>query len=308
MPDDVFIREFESLGPAAMARAHSWDVRGVYRRRKGVEGRVKRTLVVPDEQKRIVEPIRYPGRINVSLQHATVLVASDCHYWPGDTPFMHKALVRMCKELRPSIVILNGDVFDGAAVSRHPPMGWDKVPDVQPEIEACQEHLFEIEQAAGKARKIWTLGNHDQRFERSIAVGNPKFRGVKGTSLKDHFPLWEPAWSVMVNDHTQVKHRQAGGVHANYNNTLKSGVSMVTGHLHSANVYGLTDLRGTRFACDTGCIADPWGPQFEYLEDSTRNWREGFAVLTFRNGALLPPELVLRWGDSVVFRGAVTHV
>lgn len=40
-----------------------------------------------------------------------------------------------------------------------------------------------------------------------------------------------------------------------------------------------------------------------------RNWASGFAVLTFHNGKLLPPELVEKHDeDNVVFRGTVIPV
>jgi hypothetical protein len=68
---------------------------------------------------------------------------------------------------------------------------------------------------------------------------------------------------------------------------------MVTGHLHSSKVTPYTDYNGTRYGVDTGCLADPYGPQFEYTEDNPRNWRSGFAVLRFHEGKLLQPQLVI---------------
>jgi hypothetical protein len=72
-----------------------------------------------------------------------------------------------------------------------------------------------------------------------------------------------------------------------------------------------TDLTGTRYGVDTGSLANVWGDQFLYTEDSTRNHRSGFAVLTFYEGKLLPPELceVLDEDEGlVVFRGEVLKV
>ena len=51
-----------------------------------------------------------------------------------------------------------GDAIDAATISRHPPIGWEKRPPLIDEIEAGQERMHEIEAAAGKARKVWTLG------------------------------------------------------------------------------------------------------------------------------------------------------
>lgn len=61
---------------------------------------------------------------------------------------------------------------------------------------------------------------------------------------------------------------------------------------------------------DTGTLADPSGPQFvDYLEDAPTNWRSGFAVLTFKDGRLLWPELVHKYDDGKIeFRGQVVDV
>jgi len=46
-----------------------------------------------------------------------------------------------------------------------------------------------------------------------------------------------------------------------------------------------------------------------YTEDNPKNWRSGFAVLSFWKGKLLPPELVEVIGDDIVaFRGKAYEV
>lgn len=92
-------------------------------------------------------------------------------------------------------------------------------------------------------------------------------------------------------------------------NDLKSGASIVTGHLHSLKVTPWTDYTGTRYGVDTGTLADIDGSQFEYTEDNPKNWRSGFAVLTFHNGKLMPPELCEVTGDGQAwFRGEILSV
>jgi hypothetical protein len=106
-----------------------------------------------------------------------------------------------------------------------------------------------------------------------------------------------------------VKHRFRAGVHAPWNNTVNSGKSIVTGHIHSAKVTPMTDYNGTRYGVDTGVMADTYGRQFAYLEDNPRNWVSGFGVLTFSDGKLLFPELVTKWDDKTVqFRGELIRV
>ena len=130
-----------------------------------------------------------------------------------------------------------------------------------------------------------------------------------GFKLTDHIPNWDFCWAVWPTSKCIVKHRYKGGIHAAHNNTLSSGVSICTGHLHSLKVTPYSDYNGNRFGVDTGTLAEPDGPQFTYAELNPSNHRSGFAVLNFFNGQLLWPELVHRFSeDHVEFRGEVIDV
>jgi hypothetical protein len=250
------------------------------------------------------------GRLDIQIDNGVVVVFSDAHYWPGTITTAHRALVKMLRELRPRAVVANGDVFDGAGISRHPRIGWDKKPSVIQELDAVTQRLNEIEAASPGARWVWPLGNHDARFETTLAAQAPQYEGVTGFSLKDHFPLWQPCWALWINDNVVVKHRYKGGIHATHNNAVTSGKTIVTGHLHSLKVTPYTDYNGTRFGVDTGTLAEPYGEPFaDYTELNPVNWRSGFAVLTFHNGRLLWPELVHVMEEGrVEFRGQVIEV
>jgi hypothetical protein len=248
------------------------------------------------------------------ITDGTVIVFSDAHFWPGIRSTAFKGLLWAIKELKPYLIINNGDAFDGAAISRHPRIQWQSGPSVKEELDACQSALKEIQEAAVAARHntklVWTLGNHDSRMESRLSQSAPEFEGVAGFTLKDHFPDWHPCWSCWPTDNVIVKHRYKNGVHATHNNTVNAGVSVVTGHLHSLKVTPFSDLRGNRFGVDTGTLAEVDGPQFiDYLEMNPTNWRSGFAVLTFKDSKLLWPELVHKWGeDEIEFRGQIINV
>jgi calcineurin-like phosphoesterase family protein len=225
----------------------------------------------------------------------------------------HRAFVLFAKELKSKIIVINGDAFDGASISRHPPGGtWEATPSVKQELEACQERLAEIEAASLNSKLHFLWGNHDQRFNaRLCAQVGEGFKGIMGMNLTDHFPRWKFSMSLMVNNSCMIKHRYHNGIHAIYNNTLKAGTSIVTGHLHSLKCTPFTDYTGTRYGVDTGSLADVNGQQFSYSEDNPKNHRSGFAVLTFYNGKLLPPELceVLDEEEGIIyFRGNVFKV
>ncbi len=311
--DSDFIELFESVGAAETARRLGINERRAFSRRRQIEQRTGRTLKSPRPHPSNLTPdtvprAQHPGRIELSLPNGIMLVGSDAHYWPGEPSLMHRALVRFCKDLKPRIVIANGDLLDGASISRHPPQNWERVPKLSDEIEAVKERLHEIELATPRnCDLIWTLGNHDARFETRLATVAPEYAKIHGVHLHDHFPLWRSAWSAWINDEVVVKHRWKGGVHAAHNNVVGSGKTMVTGHLHSGKVTGYTDYNpDDRYGVDTGTLADTYGPQFEYMEDNPRNHRSAFGVFTFRDSRLMQPELVLKWDkNSVQFRGQV---
>lgn len=252
------------------------------------------------------------GRRITALMNGTAIVAADFHYWPGQASTGHRALVKLTKELKPDILVANGDVCDFCTISRHPPLGWSSMPTAADEILIAQERLHEWAEAGGKAKKYWPVGNHDARMETFIASKAGELKGICGTSLADHFPLWEPCYSLWINDNPEglvCKHRFKGGVHAPWNNTIHAGRSIATGHLHSQKITPFTNYNGTIYGVDVGCIADPYEDQFQYMEDSPRNHRSGFAIFQFSNGILLPPELVTVLAPGkVFFRGKVIEV
>jgi predicted phosphodiesterase len=313
--EEEFIDLWNKYGSASkIATILDIGVRSVFNRRREIEARTGQVLQATDPRTANFS-ITYPGngvRARAEIENGVIMVASDCHYYPGIISTAHKAFVHLIKELKPKMVVMNGDVFDGASASRHDPIGWQQTPTVKQELEACHDRLNEIESASKSAVLHWTWGNHDMRFNTRLAsqVGTA-FEGVQGFNLSDHFPRWKFSTSLMVNEHTMIKHRWHNGIHAIHNNVLKSGVSFVTGHLHSLKVTPWTDFSSekTRYGVDTGTLANIDDPSFDYAEDSPKNWRSGFAILTFWNGKLMPPELCEVISEGLVyFRGQVIEV
>lgn len=302
---------FSSIGAAETARNLKMEIRDVYRRRKRLE-RIHGTAIQnPNPHPSIKSKDDHPARHHLDIENGVILVAGDAHYWPGIVTTAHRAFVKAIKEMKPRAVIMNGDVFDGASVSRHAPIGWETRPSVINELEACRDRLGEIEYAAGKIEKIWPLGNHDARFETRLATVAPEYAKVHGVHLKDHFAFWQSCWSCHINDsHVVVKHRFKGGMHATRNNVMNAGTNIITNHLHQGKATPINNYRGRFWGVDTGTLCEPpWYQAIDYLEDNPVDWNSSFAVLTFHKGQMLTPELVYRHSDGWVdFRGKVASV
>jgi hypothetical protein len=307
------------LSPNGVSKETGMALSNINRRRKFLEKKHAIRLPVHDPNRpKYNSAIVTDDRVEVKLKisDGVILVINDIHYWPGQTPTMHRAFCHMAKKLKPFAVVINGDAFDGASNSRWAGIGWEKKPDVKEELEVCQDRLGEIFKSCGNAKRIWTLGNHDMRFETFLAANANQYKGIDGFHLKDHFPEWTPAWFVTVNDgepsHTEIRHREKGGIHASWNNAMGAGVTIVTGHDHTADVRRIENRRGYHYGMRTGMGADSArDPQFvNYLEGRKPNtWTSAFGVLTYRNGRLMQPELALRVDENhFEFRSEIIEV
>lgn len=301
----TFVTLFETLGPSAMARQIGAHERNIHSRRRGIEQRLGRPLVAPS---RVLQELEQGGkaRLHAEVRDGVVLIGSDPHYWPGIISTAHAAMVEFCQTMKPTVVVMNGDVVDGASIGRWPRIGWEYRPSFADELEAVKQRLSEIEQAAPGAARYWPLGNHDARFENLISRVAPELERVKGVHLKDHFDeSWNPCWSVWLNNNTIIKHRFKGGIHADRNNAVGAMKHIVTGHLHQGKYEPIPAYDRTLFGVSCPWMGENHGPQVvDYTEDSPVQWRSGITVLTYIDGELCEPEFAIVKDVGVVeFRG-----
>lgn len=313
--DVEFAEIWRKVGsPDLIAKMTGMSLRTVYRARDRAEQNLHIVLTVRDianerSGRSKIKLNSIGHRRLIEVHDGIAVIFSDAHFWPGERPAAFDAMIRFIEQNKDRIklVVCNGDAFDGAKISRHSPAQWQHLPDVADELACCKERLGEIEAIVpDKVPLVWCMGNHDSRFSARLAQTAPEFVRVFGTDLPDHFPAWDHCWSLEINGHTMVKHRWHNGIHATWNNTLKGGRSIFTGHLHRLMVTPMTDYNGRRYGVDTGTLSD-FGPdveKFNYAEDNAFNWASGFAVATFdKDGMLLPPELVCVINGKAYFRG-----
>jgi len=269
---------------------------------KSLDNRGRPDIYIPDDQ----------TQCNLTLDNGVVIVGSDCHYNPKYITTAHRAFVQCVKYLKPKVIVMNGDLSDFASISQHHRIGWQHHPTVKEELDEMVARLGDIEEVRPAGAKLLiTIGNHDLRFSGKLSNVLPQYEGIQGFDLADHTPNWKWYWSIAVNDSCMIKHRWHNGIHAVHNNILKSGWSFVSGHLHSLKCLPYTDYTGTRYGVDTGTMACVKDNQFIYAENNPLNWRSGFAVLTFNNGRLMPPELAEVVDEDkglYYFRGQVMKV
>ena len=235
---------------------------------------------------------------NVDLDDGSILIGSDAHIWPHNDTIMMKAFALASKKLKPKVIVLNGDILDGARVSRHGSLLGQAAPKLTHELAAVHQWIDTLYRAP---TRIWTMGNHDQRVDNYLANNAPELDDYAGR-LSDRFPDWTFCWATTINN-LEVRHRFRSGIHAGWNSALHSGISTVTGHTHQLQVTAVRNRNGTHWGIECGMLGDPAHKAFEYTEGQTNRTQAGFVVITFRNGIMMPPETCELVDGRPVFRG-----
>ena len=239
-----------------------------------------------------------PQMIAHDIGDGIVMVGNDLHIWPGEVPLMWKAFCSVAHKLRPKAIVLNGDMLDGARVSRHGALLGARAPKIDEEIDALHACLAMLPKSS---LRIWTIGNHDQRVNNYLSANAPEMDTYVGR-LEDRFPQWEFAYAAMLDD-VEVRHRFRGGVHTGWNNALHAGISIVTGHTHQLQITAVRNRNGSHWGVEAGMLGDPRSRAFEYHEGQPSRAHEGFVVLSYDDGALMPPEFCEMVRGRPVFRG-----
>jgi hypothetical protein len=310
VPLDEFVALlYECNGSAyQLAKRLNMAATMVCQRRKNLEEALG--IELPRGRPEVWRAQSHRQKLEIALDHGTILAGSDLHAWPELYGTAMAAFVNANRQLKPDIVILNGDGLDGAKISRHARIGWDKRPSVKEELDALGDFLEEVRKANPNAKYIYTLGNHSMRFETYLSSNAPEVEGLKGTTLAEYIPGWQVCMAVMVNKNLLIKHRHKSGVHNAWQNVRDAGIHIVTGHTHRQVCRPWTNFGGTWYGTDLGMLAPVDGPQFDYCEIGNQglsDWRSGFAVFTLRDGQLMPPDLCTVTNEErgeVYFRGA----
>lgn len=312
--NEEFVELWKKLGSPKLVGAHlKIGQTAVFRRRDRIEANLGVKLPSwNDLSSRRMTIKKSEGRIDLTVKDGCILVFSDAHFWPEVRTTAFRGLLALIKQVKPVAIVCNGDAFDGATVSRWPNTSWmdkKRKPSVIDELNAVKDRLGEIEEIA-KCDLIWPLGNHDARYETKLAAVAPEYEGVSGFTLKEHFPAWKPCWTVWVNDDSLICHFWHTGIHDTHNNLLKGQCHQITGHTHSLKWTPWTTSSGrTIYGVNTGTLANSLDEHnIDYMHGLHGNHRSGFALLTWREGQLLMPELASVWDeDHIEFRGHILN-
>lgn len=311
LSDAEFIKAWAEAGgsPARMAQRVGMTERAVYRRRINLErrGTVLQTNPSAPVNAPYAPPSHFERRRRFEVTDGTVVVFSDPHWMPDHDPIGQNVLETVIRKIKPQLIVCGGDALDGHQISgRFPPTRGHHIGfSLREQLDCMKLHFEAIQKVAGKAQFGWTLGNHDLRLSRYVAVQAEHLLDLDGTRLEDWAPGWPLSWTIEINagtDMVVVRHRnQPGMLHLQ---GAKAGCHYVHGHRHKLGVHLMPTFSGPTYSVDCGSIACPHSDAFDYQEGNIDH-AQGFCVLTFRKGKLMPPELVHIIDGEGWFRGAL---
>ncbi|MGI9572272.1 MAG: hypothetical protein ACR2L5_02995 [Candidatus Actinomarinaceae bacterium] len=218
----------------------------------------------------------------------TMLVFSDAHFEGHETAsylIMLKVLKDLVKTRQLKCVVANGDIMDLSILSTFAKYHTEIRPQertVQKEIWDSQAQLSKIQKIINTAKypikQLATFGNHETRLSKVAMTWGRAFEDLEAFKIQNLFPDWDWAMSHLVDDSVIIKHRMRGGIHTAYQNAMRSGLNIITGHTHQLNMRTFNTYSNTSMSIQTGHLSETYHP---YQEDNIANdWNNGFVVIT----------------------------
>jgi predicted phosphodiesterase len=217
------------------------------------------------------------------------LILADLHI-----PYHVKSCVELAiqygKDRNPTHIIINGDGSDFFSVSF-----WEKDPrkrNLKNEIDMVRQFLDFLRVTFPEAEIIFKVGNHEERWERYLAVKAPELLGVEDFELQKIFRLRKNRIKL-IEDMRPIKLGQLYIVHGHeFKWGITNPVNPARGfylraqehclgsHLHRTSSHSETSLSGeVTSTWSTGCLCDlhpdyspinKWNHGFAYVETDTK--------------------------------------
>lgn len=188
-------------------------------------------------------------------------------------------------------LILNGDIIDCYELSEHD-KSLDR-PDTVEELMRLRQFLAEVRSLFPKARIVYKLGNHEDRWRRRLLKNAPEiakvlememggFYGFKQLTRLDDFGIELVSEPVAIKVHDlNILHGHelgsGGGVNPARWLYLNAGASTIVGHFHRISSHSESSINDNSVRTySTGCMCD-LSP--DYRPFAFKKWRHGFAMI-----------------------------
>jgi hypothetical protein len=238
-------------------------------------------------------------------------------------PFVWLAFLQVVKDLKPDGVLLNGDILEGAEVSRFPKIpGWTR--PFQEELDFVRLMFGQLRAVGHEGDIFYTGGNHGvDRLASYLTQVSPALSGLRTLRIDKLLGLDEHRVTILQGGtiaspagteddkpgflmfgHYRVHHGTILGQHPAAGELRSAGRSGQSGHVHRASVaYGTTERDEALSWMSTPC-----GCRHEaaraYIRGSNTGWQRGFGLARiFADGGVDQHPVVVQKGEIIVVEG-----
>lgn len=227
----------------------------------------------------------------------TALVIGDAHV-PFHDQIATDLVLQWIKDHKPNTIYFNGDILDCYTISRFAQPGV-QVGGFSVEIDECAKWLESFRKVSPHSKMVMLEGNHEFRLRALMNNDSVALKGVRGLTIPEQLNLKElkidyvsslgDKWTstyVWAFPDMLVGHFAKTNKHSAYavkNLVDTYGISLVTGHNHSAGLHHRTIATGDICGYEGACLCDLHPTYCE-----PHNWSHGFVVLNHREGVTYP--------------------
>lgn len=247
-----------------------------------------------------------------------LLSISDTHSQYLD-PFVWLAFLSAIRDLKPDGVLFNGDILEGAEISRHPQIpGWSE--PLQSEFDFCREMVRQVREDAGhRGDLFWTGGNHDVdrlamyltqtakalsglrdlRIDKQLGLDQYNVRLFNGGTIASPKGTEDARPGFLLFDFYRIHHGVRLGQNPAADELKDAGRSGQSGHVHRAGLAHGTTERNESMSW----MCTPAGCRHEagraYMRGATTGWQRGFGFARlFPNGTEHQYPVVVKHGSD----------
>jgi predicted phosphodiesterase len=213
------------------------------------------------------------------------LILSDVHI-PWHSVEALSVALDYGEKRKPTLIILNGDIADHYAISRFATDPSKR--DFPEEVASVVYFLKGLRERFPKARIVYKLGNHEERWQAYMRMKCAELLGLKAFDWDEIFELAKYKVELVeqkrpirlgklnvIHGH-EYRFAIAGPVNPARGFYMKAKTHVLGGHLHHTSQHSEKNLEGKVVsAWSTGCLCDVH-PEYAPLN----NWSQGFAFVT----------------------------
>lgn len=255
----------------------------------GIKARIKISKDTKIEWKGLTLP--KPDKNDYSkvvIKEKRIAILSDIHIPYYDEQALNATLFYLI-DWKPDCILLNGDIIDCYHLSNFEK---DKrARSFKYELDVLRNFFVELRSLFPKARIIYKIGNHEERYEKQLLQRLPELIELEYFHFENVIEANKYNISVVANKrmiragHLNIAHGHefAKGfimpVNVARGFYLKAKSNIIAGHHHRISEHTETDINGkTIGAWSTGCLCE-LNPRYMPIN----NWNHGFATVEIIN-------------------------